>query len=321
MIRRQSWKLLIVALLAGCSNGTRFGVNPAEDSFSSTLYNNKVDIVWVVDDSSSMNLPQQKLSQTIPELVTVLNSLKMDYRMVVTTTSLGGGFSGGTYIGNPAVLTASTPNLSSELQARLLRGQMGNDLEQGLDSVQALLNPTYLSQGGAGFHREEALLLINVLSDEDDQSAGAAASVVQAMANRLNNFKRPFRPNVGGWMMNYIGVTGTCMNGIGQFLVGQRYLDLVQMSGGQSFPICSANFADAVRSLQARVLQILTDYLLSAVPDVATIRVYKDNVLVPQSPQNGWQYIPASQLIRFFGTAVPAVDSKVRVEFTPASGS
>lgn len=318
---RESWKLLILGVLVGCSNGTRFGVNPTEGNFNSTLYNNKVDIIWVVDDSSSMNNPQQKLAQTIPELVSVLNSLKMDYRMVVTTTSLGSGYAGGTYVGNPAVLTGSTPDLSNILQSRLLRGEMGNNLEEGLTSLQALLSPEHLAQNGAGFHREEALLLINVLSDEDDQSAGASSSVVQAMMNRLNTFKRPFRPGVGGWLLNYIGVTGTCMNGLGQYLIGQRYIDLAQASGGASFPICSANLGDAVRSLRARVLEILTDYPLASKPNVSTIRVYKDGVLVPQSQQNGWDYIPTLQVIRFFGTAIPAVDSKIQVEFTPASAS
>ncbi len=317
---RQSWKLLIFAMLAtGCSNGTRFGVAPTEDTFSSTLYNNKVDIVWLVDDSSSMNIPQQKLAQTIPEMVSVLNSLKLDYRMVVTTTSMGNGFTGGRYIGNPAVLTASTPDLVGVLQTRLMRGEMGNNLEEGLSSLQTLMSPDHLNQLGAGFHREEALLLINVLSDEDDQSSGASASVVQSMVNRLNSFKRPFRPNVGGWLFNYIGVTGTCMNGIGQFLIGQRYMDLAAMSGGASFPICSANLGDAVRSLRARVLEILTDYPLAQKPNVASIRVFKDGIMVPQSMVNGWDYIPTLQVIRFYGTAIPSVDSKIRVEFTPDS--
>ncbi len=317
---RQSWMLLIFAMLAmGCSNGTRFGVSPTEDTFSSTLYNNKVDIVWLVDDSSSMNIPQQKLAQTIPEMVSVLNSLKLDYRMVVTTTSLGVGYGGGRYIGNPAVLTASTPDLVGVLQSRLLRGEMGNNLEEGLSSLQSLLSLEYLNQAGAGFHRDEALLLINVLSDEDDQSAGASASLVQSMVSRLNSFKRPFRPNVGGWILNYIGVTGTCMNGIGQFLVGQRYMDLAALSGGASFPICGASLGDAVRSLRARVLEILTDYPLAQKPNLASIRVYKDGLLVPESVTNGWSYIPNLQVIRFFGTAVPAVDSKIRVEFTPDS--
>ena len=62
---------------------------------------------------------------------------------------------------------------------------------------------------GQGFHREESLLLINVLSDEEDQTDGSTASVVQAIKNKMDQLKKPFRPNVGGWLVNFIGVKDT----------------------------------------------------------------------------------------------------------------
>ncbi len=313
--------ILFCGSLLGCSNGTSFGVGEKEDNFSSSIiYNNKVDIVWLIDDSSSMLAQQQKLSNEISAMIAQLNLLKMDYRMVVTTTSIGSGLSGGTYFGSPAVLTSSTPNLVNVLKERLLRGQMGSNLEQGLQSLQNLFSEDYINQAGAGFHRDEALLLINVLSDEDDQSPGSQASVVLALKNRLNTLKRPFKPNVGGWLMNFIGVVDTtCQNGFGQSLIGFRYLELVAESKGKSYPICSTALSEAVKGLQARVLEIITDYPLSAVPDISTIRVFKNGLLMPRSQVNGWDYIPASQVIRFYGTEIPAVDSAIRIEFLPAS--
>ena len=313
--------ILFCGIPLGCSNGTSFGVGEKEENFdSSIIYNNKVDIIWLIDDSTSMLVQQQKLSAQISAMIAQLNLLKMDYRMVVTTTSVGNGYSGGTYFGSPAVLTASTPNLVDVLRDRLLRGQTGNDLEQGLLSLQNLLSDNYINQAGSGFHRDEALLLINVLSDEDDQSPGSQASVVQSLKNRLNTLKRPFKPNVGGWLMNFIGVIDTtCQNGFGQSPIGLRYLDLVAESKGKSYPICTTALSEAVKGLQARVLEIITDYPLSAIPDIATIRVYKNGQLMPRSQMNGWDYIPTLQVIRFYGTEIPAVDSAIRVEFLPAS--
>ena len=313
--------LLLSALsLMACSNGASFGVEDQKETFSSTLYNNKVDIIWVIDDSTSMRVPQEKLAQQVQQMFEKLNSLKMDYRMVVTTTSVGNGFSGGTYVGSPQILTADTPNLISLFQSRLLRGESGSDLERGLLSVQNLLSPTYLSNGGQGFHREEALLLINFLSDEDDQSPGSASSVVQSLVTQLNAFKKPFRPNVGGWLVNFIGVVDTtCQNGFGQSLIGHRYLDLVNISNGTKYSICTPDLSQAVKGLQTRVLEIITDYPLSAVPNLTTVQVFKDGVLVPRSQVNGWDYVPAARVIRFYGTAIPAVDSQIRVVFTPES--
>ncbi len=312
-----------LVFLSACSNGTSFGIPPREDNFGSTiLYNNKIDIVWLVDDSSSMLQHQKKLSNEIADVVSQLNSLKLDYRMVVTTTSVGTGYSGGTYVGTPKILTASTPNLVAELKSRLLRGESGSNNEKGLLSLQNLVSDSYINADGIGFHREESLLLINVLSDEDDHSDGTSDSVVQSLASRLNQLKKPFRPNVGGWLVNFIGVKDTqCQDAFGFSPIGFRYLDLVGRSGGKSYSICTASLREAVADLQARVLEIITDYPLSDVPNVETIKVYMNGLLIPRSQTNGWDYLPDLKVIRFYGSAIPASDVSVRVEFTPASAS
>lgn len=315
--------VLLLFSLVGCSNGTNFGIGAENAEFDSTIkYNNKVDIIWVVDDSSSMQPHQLKLAAEVNAMVTKLNELKMDYRMVVTTTSVGNGFTGGKYIGSPKVLTQSTPGLVSQLQSRLVSGEMGSDKEQGIMSLQNLLSDGYLLNEGAGFHREESLLLINVLSDEEDQTDGTSASVLQSIKTRMEQLKRPFRPNVGGWVVNFIGVKdSTCRNGLGIAPIGNRYLDLVATSGGKSFSICDASLKDAVTSLQARVLEIVTDYPLASTPNLDTVKVYMNGVLVPRSTLNGWDYIPALKVIRFYGTAVPSSDVSVKVDYTPASAS
>ena len=317
--------LAIAIGLIGCSNGTSFGIGAEEAKYDSSIkYNNKVDIIWLVDDSSSMLPHQQKLANEVSAMITKLNELKMDYRMVVTTTSVGTGYSGGTYLGSPKVLSKDTADLVNLLRARLVPGERGSNFEVGIQSLQNLLSDSYVAADGRGFHREESLLLINVLSDENDQTVGSPASVVQSLRSKLDQFKRPFRPNVGGWLVNFIGVTDPeCNkeNSFGQDLMGHRYIDLANISGGKSFSICNGNLKDAVASLQARVLEIITDYPLASVPNLDTVRVYMNGVLVPRSAVNGWDYIPELRLIRFFGTAVPSSDVTVKVDYTPASAS
>lgn len=313
---------LLLTLLAGCSNGTSFGIPEQQDSFNSTRYNNKVDIIWLVDDSSSMLQHQQKLSNEVADMVTKLNQLKLDYRMVVTTTSVGTGLAGGTYFGEPKVLTSSSPGLVNTLKTRLLRGEMGSNKEQGILSLQNLLSDNYISSLGSGFHRDESLLLINVLSDEDDQTDGTRESLVQSITNRLNQLKKPYKPNVGGWIVNFIGVINNqCPDSVGQIRLGTRYMDLVQASGGKNYAICTTSLKSAVEGLQARVLEIMTDYPLKDTPNVATIKVYKNGVLVPRSQIDGWDYIPTLNVVRFYGSAIPAADVIVKVEFTPDSAS
>jgi hypothetical protein len=311
------------ALLFSCSNGTSFGVGEQNQAFDSSIkMNNQVDIIWVVDDSSSMQVHQQALASQIGSMVDKLNSLKMDYRMVITTTSVGNGFKGGTYVGSPAILSNSTSDLASVLQSRLVVGEGGSDLEQGIQSLDNLLSSDYIAGDGQGFHRDQALLLINILSDEDDQSPGTNASAEQTLENRLNALKKPFRPNVGGWLVNFIGrIDTSCPNQFGDSPIGTRYMDLATASGGNSYSICGTSLANAVSGLQARVLEIITDYPLASEPDLSTVKVYQNDVLVPRSTTNGWDYIPSLKVIRFYGTYVPSTDVKVVVDYTPASAS
>ena len=62
--------------LVACSNGTNFGIGAEEAAFDSTIkYNNKVDIVWLVDDSSSMQQHQVKLANEVNAMIAKLNEL------------------------------------------------------------------------------------------------------------------------------------------------------------------------------------------------------------------------------------------------------
>lgn len=309
--------------LVACSNGANFAIPSEKTEFDSTIkYNNKVDIIWVVDDSSSMKQHQLKLANEIGSVIAKLNELKMDYRMVVTSTSVGNGYDGGIYMGSPKVLSNSTPNLVNALKSRIVSGEAGADREQGILSLQNLLSDNYINGDGSSFHRDESLLLINILSDEEDQSDGSSSSVVQSLKTKLDQLKKPFRPNVGGWLVNFIGVKdSTCKNGLGMSPIGYRYLDLVQLSNGKSFSICDSNLQEAVSGLQKRVLEIITDYPLATVPNLDTVRVYMNGDFVPRSSINGWDYIPSLQVIRFFGTAIPSSDVTVKVDFTPAGAS
>jgi hypothetical protein len=74
-----------------------------------------------------------------------------------------------------------------------------------------------------------------------------------------------------------------------------------------------------VTHIKARIIQVLTDYKLTRKPDLATVRVYANNQLVPHDATNGWDYIADGNLIRFYGSWIPASDVVIRVDFKPAT--
>lgn len=315
---------LSVGMLSGCSN-VNFGIMPVEQKFSQNiLYNNKVDILWVVDNSSSMQKHQERLNQEVPKFVEKLKTLKLDFQMGVVTTSVGyAGASGGQLIGTPKILNAKTKNLEVLLTQRVLAGEDGSNLEQGLNSMKTVLSPSYLTGEGAGFLRSEALLVIIALSDEDDFSVTDRATSFNTFSNFLDTIKPDHEDGTKSWIMNFIGVlsmTSQCRAYNDYSSVGEKYLDLVNYSGGVQSSICTDSLTTAVSNVRARITQILTDFKLSAYPQLDTLVVKLNGQDVPQDSTNGWSYHVQGNFIRFNGTSVPGAYDAISVNFTPGAG-
>lgn len=307
----------ISILSISCANKIQFAIGEKQAFFGETaIFNNKADILWIIDNSSSMEQHQVRLREQIPQLVTQLNQSNVDYHIAVITTDMRSSGTGGRFVGSPAIITRATTNIEQLLSERFVAGESGSNLERGLQSMATVLSPSYLSYEGRGFFRDGAMLSINVLSDEDDFSGYATQDVVQY----LNQLK-PSGPGAGqGWLFNFIGVTqnsSLCTTYNDYAGVGTKYMELVAISGGINSSICSVNLAQAVSNIQIKLIQILRDYYLNQEPNIETIVVKVDGQIVVQDDQNGWSYIPGKYIIRFNGQAVPGPYSNVVVDYTP----
>ncbi|MGZ3745610.1 MAG: hypothetical protein ACXVB1_07815 [Pseudobdellovibrionaceae bacterium] len=286
------------------------------------LYNNKVDIVFIVDNSTSMAQHQDRLSAQVPTLVSVLKSLKMDYHIVAISTSMGLNGNGGMFLGSPMILNSQTPNLETLLQQKIAQGDTGSDNERGLYSMETALSPTYLSTGGAGFLRDDALLAVIELSDENDKS-GKTASYYASFLDQLKPATTNGRKS---WIFNFIGVlenSSACRTFNDYSEVGTTLMQLADLSGGNKESICSNNLSSAVTNIKARIVQILTDFYLKSRPAKETLKVAVNGQLIPESATNGWTYIEdgTKYIIQFHGDSIPPADADIRVDYTPSNNS
>ena len=310
---------MVGVLTVACSK-QQYSLPDQSQSFGQAVsYNNKVDMIMMVDNSSSMVQYQDKLAAQVPSMIGALNALGMDYRIVVVTTDMRSGGSGGYFLGSPKVLTAGSADLANVLTARVHQGQTGSDLERGIESIRTVLSPAYLSGPGAGFFRDDALLAIVALSNEDDYSSGS----VDEIKNFFETLKPKFKGTTQAWMVNFIGVpnlASSCSTVLGGEYKepGLRWIELANASGGQVEAICDNTLAKAVDNVRKRIVETLTDFHLGREPKVESISVKINGQAVPQSTVNGWEYIPAGYIIRFHGSAVPGADDRVTVDFTPA---
>lgn len=325
---KQQLASVIAAIgLVACAQNQQFGLESRSQSFASTYYNNKVDVLFMVDNSTGMESANATLQNSVPTLVTALLGQGLDLHVGVVTSSLGGtNPNGGALLGSPRYFTNATPNLAGSIISRISGvGNDGSDLERGLDSIERALSPASLAGASAGFLRSDALLAVIALSTEDDKGSDLSGGA-PAYASFLDALKGNFDNGDRRWVMNFIGVTsltGSCntMPELGYKEPGQRWIDLAATSGGTTSSICASDLSLAVVNIHTRIAQILTDYPVRGNPDLNTIRVTVNGVVVPQSSTNGWSYLPSAGIIRFNGTAIPKADQFVNVDFTNATAN
>lgn len=309
-----------VAMTVGCSE-QKFGLAPEEQQFGNKIaYNTEVDVLWVIDTSSSMDKHQSLLAAQVGLFVDSLNKTGLNYQMAVTTMDMSSSGAKGKFLGSPAILTASTPGLISQLQARLQAGASGSPVERGLEAMKASVSAPLSSAGGNnyGFLRPNALLAVIFLSNEDDQSASADYGAF------LDSVRPPLPSGERSWVAQFMGVTPddpTCKTSewdqAGYSEAGLKYIALADESGGNSEAICDADLRRALTNVKARILEIITEYKLARVPNLSTLQIFINGALVPQDAVNGWTYHSNTNSIRFHGTAVPRSDATIMVKYDP----
>lgn len=319
-----------------CSQGTQFGLSSTGVNFAqAATYNNKVDMILIMDNSTGMeNIPvagQGHLSDVAtaaPSFVNALMAQGLDLHVAVITTTMGGSNpTGGVFLNG--YVTNATPNLAGNLVGQISAIQAnGSDLARGLDSLVQVLSPNYLSGPGAGFLRSDALLAVVTFSDQDDHSVSLGGTEA-AYSGFLDQLKGTFADGSRKWTMNYIGILslqGTCVSTGGPVAgykePGVRWMDLSTLSGGIQDTICSTNLAPEVANIHSRIVQILSDYYLGTqTPNLSTVVVKVNGTLIPQDPTNGWQYLAATNSIRFYGTSIPSATDSISITFTPSGAN
>ncbi len=169
---------------SGANGGASGGRNAGGNSFVGC---NKMDVLFVIDNSGSMAEEQMNLAANFPKFIEVLNTFhesKLDYRVGVTTTSFPTKFLGITVgTGEEGALLKSAsmthpwlertdPNVSETFTTIATVGVDGSGQEQPLKAAQAAVTTRVADQSNAGFLRPDALLAVIILTDEDDGSAG-----------------------------------------------------------------------------------------------------------------------------------------------------
>ena len=87
----RQFQILICTLfyLTGCGNDSpSFALLPDSDTFeqSADNINNKIDILWVIDNSGSMQTSQANVQANFQSFISEFEAKGLDFQMAVTTT-------------------------------------------------------------------------------------------------------------------------------------------------------------------------------------------------------------------------------------------
>lgn len=265
------------------------GVVNGYDVFNVTLSNPRVDILFVDDNSSSMEKDQLKLGQKFSSFISGLNGV--DWQIGVTTTDCSTGPYG--ICGSLMPLTGSSGKILSPGTANYekvfldtvyrpetvgcqARGDCPSSNEQPLFASMTAMDKR--SSDNAGFFRSESDLAVIVLSDEDEKS-NSPASATQAPTAQ-SHFKSIWP---SGKKLSVYGIIiqpgdSACLNAqtadSGGFAFEGNIIDQwVALSGGISGSICDADYSSNLQNIGRQVRNIADSVELSKTPIASTVRV------------------------------------------------
>jgi hypothetical protein len=186
--------VVLVNSIMGCGKESSFSLLSEADKFTQDVaFNTKVDILWVMDNSGSMESSQSNVADNMQAFIQDFSTKSLDYKMAVTTTDAwmvqfgasdncskfregirtGANCStvgGKTYSGVPIMLP-STPNLETVFLTNvLLTDDVGGFFGSGDERAFQSIMRTFEEDSNSGFLRPDSFLSIIIVSDEEDFS-------------------------------------------------------------------------------------------------------------------------------------------------------
>ncbi|MEE2829192.1 MAG: hypothetical protein VX498_08390 [Myxococcota bacterium] len=296
----------------------------------------KVDILFVVDNSCSMLAEQEKLSEEFEAFVEFFFIANTDYHIGITTTDME--VEAGHLVGEPKIITRATPNPAAVFRNNILVGTEGSGFEQGFQSAWSAVSPAMQGSANAGFLREEAALSVLFVSDEDDGSNFPVHSWLDAFWDLKGQRNRE--------MFNASALTGVhpvtnlpaiCgeedeLDPFAGAADAPRYWDLVQETHGVIRSICSEDFNTLVTEMGLATSRLRDRFYLRGEPrapeelEVAiflpgTPEFLANGVPLPPSGIDGsyaWVYETAGNQywIRFLDTSsLPPIGARLTVSY------
>ncbi|MCA9568940.1 MAG: hypothetical protein KC656_13920, partial [Myxococcales bacterium] len=268
---RLSLLLAPLVFAASCKNENDLYEQSGTDTWTQAD-NDRVDILFVVDDSRTMLEEQATLAAGFSSFANQLDTSQTRFHLGVISTSFEyNDPNRGKLVadeGEPLFLTWETPGYAAMFASRAQLGTSGSDFEKGLDAAAYALSPVIALDVNTGFSRPEARLLIVFVSDEEDCSDAGALGTdfldngevcyieedsLVPVADYVAQF-RDLRADPEDVVVTAIvGVDelGCDTDGDGRqdAFPGDRYAEVARLTGGEVGNICDGDWSAIMEDL------------------------------------------------------------------------
>lgn len=285
----------------------QYGEGDVEHWYTQTHVQEEIaylDVIFVIDNSGSMNMFQQELGSQAGTFMNVFNSSGSDYHLGVITTDearfiLHAGFN---WIDRQHL----DPVLWFEEVIDGI-GITGSGMEKGVEMAKNVLEGD--AAPGRGFLRTNATLVVVYVSDEPDHSTGGWYSYT----GFFDNFKTS--PS----LMKHFAVIGdhpagcsaaTVHGGYRNVAFGSGYYDMTQRYGGDWYSICALDWGQQMQSLANTVTTRKVFELDEPDPIESTLSVSVNGQQV-----TSWNYDHTLNAVIFDDDEIPLPNQTISIEY------
>lgn len=294
----------------GSNGGSNGGSDPTPQSMTEFFFQTaetqkKVDFLWVIDNSGSMQQEQNNLASNFSTFIQGFLAKNVDFKMAITTTDTSGSGAnakcGKIVSGSDTKLTTSKADQNesqfiTDFETLIKVGTNGSGSEQGLKASHCFANTT-----GVNFLRPEAYLAVIYVSDEEDQSPFTAAQIISNLQSK--------KANPG--LIKAYSIVNTTGQTFGQTLTlgFQKYADVSTETNGSYFDIFS-NFSQSLLEIGDQIINLLESFPLKHQPILGTVIVKINGEVIPDS-----HYTIENSSIKFNAGHLPSAGSAITVEY------
>lgn len=227
----------------------------------------EVDVLFVVDNSCSMDAEQVLLASNFPSFMEWFEGSGLDYHIGVVSTDMVDPEQAGRLreIDGRRWVQDDTPDPEGVFDRMVQMGTSGHWEEKGRAAAYTAIE-LLKDDENQGFVRDDAGMHITVVSDENDDSGETPVSRDEFVDYLLN--LRWSRSRVS--FSSIVGPTSGCPD-IGS--PGTEYIEVTRRVGGVEWPICSDDWSDMLDQLGFLAVGLTREFYLSRRPLVDTLQL------------------------------------------------